>query len=122
MQQERRQPVIARVALGGDAQQAGAIARHLADVVLGALEALEDVASRRQEPFARGREHEALADAQKQRRPEPRFDVAQLVAERRLREMQPIARAREAADVGDRGDELQVADLEIHAHEATSSS
>ena len=114
--------MIARVALGGDAQQAGAVARHLADVVLGALEPLEDVARGRQQPLARRGEHQALADPQEQRRAEPRLDVAQLMAERRLREMQPIAGARQAADVGDGGHQLQVTDLEIHAHERTSSS
>ena len=80
----------------------------------GSLQAIEDVARRGQQPLARGREHEPLADAQEQRRAQARLDVAQLVAERRLREMQPIAGAREAADVGHGGDELQVPDLEIH--------
>ena len=54
--------------------------------------------------------------------PEPRFDVAELVAERRLREVQPIARAREAAEFGDSRYEAQVADFEIHQHETISSS
>jgi hypothetical protein len=36
------------------------------------------------------------------------------MAERRLRQVQAIAGAGEAAGVGDRGDQLQVPDLEIH--------
>jgi hypothetical protein len=39
-----------------------------------------------------------------------------------LRQVQAIAGARQAADVGDRGDQLQVADLEIHTYYGTSSS
>ena len=69
---------------------------------------------RREQPLAGRRQHQPLADAQEQRRAEPRLDVAQLVAERRLGEVQPIAGAGQAADVGDRGDQLQVADFEIH--------
>ena len=83
---------------------------------------LEDVLRRRQQPLARRRQHQALADAQEERGAEPRLDVAQLVAERRLRQVQPVAGAGQAAHVGDRGDELQVPDFEIHAHENTSSS
>jgi hypothetical protein len=36
--------------------------------------------------------------------------------------MELIAGAGQAADAGDRRDQAQVADLEIHEHEATSSS
>jgi hypothetical protein len=36
------------------------------------------------------------------------------MAERRLREVQPISGAGKASDVGDRRHQLQVTDLEIH--------
>ena len=83
---------------------------------------LEHVGRRREQPLAGRRQHQALADAQEQRGAEARLDVAQLVAERRLGQVQLIAGAGQAADVGDGGDEPEVANLEIHEHEATSSS
>ena len=95
---------------------------HPPDVLLGLREPLEDVLRRRQQPLAGRRQHQPLADAQEQRGAEPRLDAAQLVAERGLRQVQPVAGARQAAHVGDRGDQLQVPDFEIHAHEGTSSS
>ena len=94
--QQRRQPVIAGVALGGDAQHAGVLLPHPADVLLGLRQPLEDVLRGHQQPLAGGREHEPLADAQEERGAQPRFDAAQLVAERGLRQVQPVAGAREA--------------------------
>ena len=87
--QQRRQPVVAGVALGGDPQHAGVLLAHPADVLFGLRQTLEDVFRRRQQPLARRRQHQPLADAEEQRRAEARFDVAQLVAERRLRQVQP---------------------------------
>ena len=46
--------------------------------------------------------------------PSARLDVAQLMAERRLRQAQPFGCRRHAAGVGDPGNETQMADLEIH--------
>ena len=120
--QQRRQPVIAGVALGGEPQHAGVLLPHPPDVVLGLRQALEDVLRGRQQPLAGRRQHEALADPQEQRRAEARLDAAQLMAERGLRQVQPVAGAREAPGLGDRGHQLQMADFEIHAHETTSSS
>jgi hypothetical protein len=40
--QQRRQPVVAGVALGGDPEHAGMLLPHLADVVLGLFELSED--------------------------------------------------------------------------------
>ena len=120
--QQRRQPVIAGVALGGDPQHAGVLLPHPADVLLGLRQALEDVLRGHQQPLAGGREHQTLADAQEERRAQPRFDAAELVAERRLGQVQPVAGARQAAHVRDGGDQLQMPDFEIHTHENTSSS
>ena len=75
-----------------------------------------------EEAFARRGQHQPLPDAQEQGRAEAGFDVAQLVAERRLGQVQLIAGAGQAADFGHGGDEPQVADLQIHVHEPTSST
>ena len=48
-------------------------------------------------------------------------DVAQLMTERRLRQVQAIAGAGETAAVGDGGDEPEMPDLDIHIDESTSS-
>ena len=69
-----------------------------------------------------GVEHQTLADPQEERGAEARLDAAQLMAECGLRQVQPVARARETPDVGDCGHQLQMADLEIHPHETSSSS
>ena len=121
VREDGRQPVIAGVALGSDAQDAAALLSHLADLELGLLQPGEDVARRHQKPLSRRRQHEPLADAQKQRRLEPRLDVAQLMTERRLREVQPIPGAREAARVGDGRNQTEVPDFEIHEYESNSS-
>src|SRR6185312_15049349 len=45
----------------------------------------------------------------------PRLDVAQLVAESRLRQVQSRRRLRHAASFGDARDQAQVTDFEIHS-------
>ena len=85
--------------------------------MLGLAQAFEDVGRGRQQALAGGGQHQPLADAQEQRGAEARLDAAQLMAERRLREMELIAGARQAADLRDGGDQLQVANLKIHSHE-----
>ena len=62
--------------------------------------------------LAGGRQHHALAEAEKQLHGQPRLDVAQLVRERRLRQMQPLRRARDAAGRGDLVDEREMTDFE----------
>ena len=49
---------------------------------------------------------------------EPRLGVAELMAEGRGGQVQLEARGGEAAGVGDRGDELEVADFETGGHDA----
>ena len=48
---------------------------------------------------------------------EPRLGVAELMAEGRRGQVQLETRGGEAAGVGDRGDELEVADFETGGHE-----
>ncbi len=92
------------------------------DVLLGPIQPIEDIARGGQQPLAGGSQHQPLADAQKERRAQPRFDVAELVAERGLCEVEPIARTGEAAEFRDRRYQAKVADFEIHRHESISSS
>ena len=87
---------------------------EVADGVFGLPQPLQDVARRFEQTLAGRRQHQTLADPQKERGAEALFDVAELMAERRLREVKAIAGPGEAADVGDRGDQLQMADFEIH--------
>ena len=96
---------------------AGARLAHLADVLLGPIQPIEDIARRRQQPLAGGSQDQPLADAQEERRAQPRFDVAELVAERGLCEVEPIARAREATEFRDGRYQAEMADFEIHRHE-----
>ena len=80
--------------------------------MFGAGQIVEHAARRRQHALAgRGQRHPP-AEPQEQRRGQPRLDVAQLVRERRLRQVQPLGGAGDAAGVGDLGDEGEVADLE----------
>ena len=68
---------------------------------------------------ARGGQHHPAPEPHEERRVDPRFDVAQLVAEGGLREVQPRGRAGHAAGVGDPGDQLQMADLEVHGRHSS---
>ena len=65
----------------------------------------------------RGQHHACRPSRDEERRLEPRLDVAQLVAERRLGEEEPLGGPGHAAGVGDLGDQPQVADLEVHGGE-----
>ena len=78
--QQRRQPVIAGVALRADADDAVAMARETAHVLFGALDVAEHTAGGLEHPPAGRGEHHAAAEADEERRAEPRLDVAQLVA------------------------------------------
>jgi len=55
-------------------------------------------------------------DPEKKRRAQARLDVAELVAQRRLRQVQPVAGARQAADVGDGGHQLGVRHTWLDPH------
>ena len=51
--------------------------------------------------------------------PSRAFDVAELVAEGRLRQVQAGGRAGHRAGVGDAGDQLQMADFEVHGRHSS---
>ena len=98
--QHVREPVVLRVAARRHAQAARLSARQASNRVLGAFEPVAEISSaERSEPLARARaEHHAFADAEKDLRAEMRFDVAQLMTERRLREVQLAPGARQSAE------------------------
>ncbi len=110
--QPRGQPVVHGVALGGEADDTPGPEGMAADLLLGAVELVEDGARGAQEAFPGGGQYHALADAVEEARPQVPFDVAELVTERGLGEVQPPARLRDAALLGDRLHQLQVAHLE----------
>jgi hypothetical protein len=85
-----------------------------ADGVFGLPQPVQNVARRFEQALAGRGQHQTFADPQKERGAEALLDVAELMAERRLREVKAIAGPGKAPDVGDRGDQLQVSDLEIH--------
>ena len=113
--QHRRQPVVARVAFGRDAQHAPAVPGQLTDRVFRLDDRRQHLVGRREQALARRRQRQPLADPKEQRGAEPRFDVAQLMAERGLREVQREAGTRQRARLGDRANQLQVPDFELHA-------
>jgi hypothetical protein len=112
--QQRRQPVIAGVALRAHAEDAGAFPGNLPDVLFGAAQIVEDGGRRAQHPFARGRDNHALAHAVEQRRPEPGLDVSKLVADGGLGEVQSFRGARDAAMRGDFAHEPEMPDFKVH--------
>ena len=106
--------MVARVALGGDAQQPLLAA---AQVPHGRLCPLE-LGKHRQPGVEqmlprRGRDHAAVAP-QEQRGLQPILDVLQLMAEGGLREVQPLGRRGEGAVLGDGNDQPQMTNFEIH--------
>ena len=55
-----------------------------------------------------------LPTREEERRLEPRLDVAKLVAERGLGQVEARGRLRHAAGFCDAGDELKMPDIEVH--------
>ena len=88
-------------------------------VFLGPFEIAEHTPRAFEHAAAGGGEHHAPAEPHEQRRAEPPFDVAQLVAEGRLRQMQAGGRAGHGAGVGDPGDQLQMPDFEVHGRHSS---
>jgi hypothetical protein len=110
--QARRQPVVDRVALRREAYHRARAARPAPDLLFHPAQLLEHAARRAQQALARGREHEPPADPLEQLDAQALLGVAELVAERRLRQVQAQPRARHAAFLGDRLHQQQVSDLQ----------
>ena len=118
--QQRRQPVIAGVALGAEPQHALHARRHPAQVVFGAAEIVEHPPRGGQHPFTRGRRQHAPAQTHEELQPGTRFEIEQLVTESRLRQVEPLGGTRDGTGLGDRVDQRQVFDFEHHHHETLS--
>jgi hypothetical protein len=69
-------------------------------VLFGALQILEHASGALEDAAPRCRQHHAPAEPQEKRRLEPRLDVAKLMAQRRLRQVQAGSRLRHAAGLG----------------------
>ena len=80
----------------------------------GAVERGENRSRRLQQLLARGRCGHLPLAADEQRLADAVFEIAQLMAERRLRQVQHIAGARQRAVLGDGGHELEMPDFQIH--------
>src|SRR5262245_16533153 len=112
--QHLRQPVVLGIAAGGYSETARLAARETSNRNLGAFERVENFVGRTQEPLTRAREHHAFADAEKDLRAEMRLDIAQLMTERRLREVQLAPGARQSAERRHGAYEPEVPDFDIH--------
>ena len=112
--QQRGEPVIPGVALGADANAPVGLAPQPADVRFGHLDVAQDPPRGFEHAASRRGQHHLAPDADEERRLEPGFDVAQLVAEGGLGEKEPLRGPGHAAGVGDFGDQPQMTDLEVH--------
>ena len=118
---ERRQPVIPGVALRADAHDTRLARAEAPHVFLGRPDVFEDAVRRREHAFSRGGHDHALPHAQEERRPEPFFNSAQLMADGRLRPVQLAGRTRHAARRGYGGDHLAVSDVDVHDEDSSIS-
>ena len=106
--------MIAGVALGCHANHAIAMFRELPDVFFNAPELFEDARCALEHTAAGRRQDHPFADTQEERGVEPRLDVAELMTQRRLGQVQSHRRLRHAASFRDPGDQAQVPYFEIH--------
>jgi hypothetical protein len=112
--EDRRQPVVAGVALGGDPQHAAAAGAEPLEVVRRLVEDGEDAIRRGEEPPARLRRRRTTAAALEEPGAEAVLELAQALAHRRLAEPQTPGGAADAAALGDGADQAQMADLDLH--------
>jgi len=88
--------------------------RKLAHVVFGSLHFVEDARGGRTHALAGRREHHLLSHPGEERRLKPVLDVTELVAERRLGQVEALGGAGHAAAGSDGLHEPQVTKIEIH--------
>jgi len=113
--QHARKPVVLALPPGGEPQPAAAAVGDLADCGLRAIQGAQHLVGRAQQALARAGQDHPLARAQEQRRAQARLEVPQLVAERRLREVQRAARPGQPAERRDGAHEPQMTDFEPHS-------
>ena len=113
--QERRQPVVAGLALRTHANHAAAVLTETAYVGFEAPHLGDERPCRRQEALPRRCRLHPLAETQEERRPEPPFDLAELMAHRRLRHVEPVGGARRATGLAEFRDQPEMPDLQIES-------
>ena len=111
---ERWQPMVAGVALRADAQDTRLTRAQPAYVFLGRTDVLEHPLRGGEHSLPRGGRDHTLPDPQEERRPQPPFNHAQLVADRRLRPVQFSRRPRHAAGGGNGDNHLEITNVEVH--------
>src|SRR5262249_9685630 len=103
-----------RVALRRHANDAVALLRELTDVLFNPAEIIQDTDGALEHAASRGCQDHAFANAEKEWGVESRLDVAQLMTERRLGQVQAQRRPRHAPRFRDAGDQSQMTNFEIH--------
>ena len=109
-----RQPVVAGVALGGDAEHRFAPARHLDEIALERADLVERRLGALAEMLAEPRGNHAPAGPLEQRAADPSFEIGELMAQRGLREIELLSGACEVSLFRDRRHEAEVTNLEAH--------
>ncbi len=86
------------------------------DLHFGSAEFVEHPARTRDQALSGGRQHHLSSQPQKQRRPQLFFRIAQLVAQRGLREVQAFSGFGHAAFFGHGHQQLEVSDFQFRTH------
>ena len=111
--------MVAGVALRADAEHACLAGAQAPHVRFGSVDLFQDTPRRRQHALAGARRHHPFSQPEEQRRPEPLFDAAQLMADRRLCQVQQVGRLRHAAGAGDRRHHAQMPDVDVHDQDSS---
>src|SRR5688500_10737013 len=107
--------------MGADAEFADGVPRQLFDLCFDAADSREDVVRRTHDQPARGGRQHPPPGADEDRRAELLFNLTQLMADRRLRDVESISGARDALRAGDLGDQAKVTGFKKLSHEQCSS-
>src|SRR5262249_36047681 len=111
-----REPAVAQVALGGDAQRPPVTDAILSQLGLDGVELGQDPSSGLEQPRSLRRQRHAPAGAPEERRAEPLLQLPQPVTDGGLRDMELFGRAGDRAGSRDGIDDLKVADLQDPAY------
>ena len=106
--------MVERVTLRADAKTDGAARRAAVDRFFRCFQCFKNGLRGFEQLLSCRRQDHLLVDAKKQPHAEPAFDIAQLMAERRLRQMKNVSGFGQALTLSDRRDKSQVTNLEIH--------
>jgi hypothetical protein len=112
--EERREPRVAGVARGADADDTVLVIREPRDVFFGGFDIREDAPRGREQSLAGRSERETAIDTQEERSAEAVFNLAQLMTERGLRDVQPFSRPREASLGRNRINKLKMSQFDVH--------